>query len=366
VPAGLVILGVGCAIAWAQGVAPVGELRAGLAGFYPPIPNLGALGSSFQYFVQFLPVILPMGIINLVLSLQNIESAEAAGDKYEARPALLFNGLGSLATAAFGSPFPTTIYIGHPGWKKIGARAGYSTANAIIMGLICLTGTLSIVTWAIPIEAGMAILIWIGVMMCSQAFSATPREHTPAVVLGLIPALGAFAAMAMRNAFAAGGFGSPDKPYAPEMLDVIRETRGYFAEGVFALDQGYIYTCMILAAATVAIIERKFRVAAVWFLVAAFLSFIGFIHTYRFVQGDVIANLFPFGKWLLGPENAGTGTGAGGGFPWEELKFVWGYLVAAAILFVSKWVTEPNPADEAHRASPDSVRKKPPQSGGAP
>jgi AGZA family xanthine/uracil permease-like MFS transporter len=119
---------------------------------------------------------------------------------------------------------------------------------------------------------------------------------------------------------------------------------------------------MILAAATVAIIERKFRVAAVWFLVAAFLSFIGFIHTYRFVQGDIIANLFPVGKWLLGQES-GASSGA---FPWAELKFVWGYLAAAAILFVSKWITQPNPADEAHRASPDAVQKNPPPTAGAP
>ena len=42
---------------------------------------------------------------------------------------LTINGLGSIAAALFGSAFPTTIYIGHPGWKALGARAGYSDAE---------------------------------------------------------------------------------------------------------------------------------------------------------------------------------------------------------------------------------------------
>ena len=42
---------------------------------------------------------------------------------------MTINGLGSVAAAFFGSPFPTTIYIGHPGWKALGARAGYSVLN---------------------------------------------------------------------------------------------------------------------------------------------------------------------------------------------------------------------------------------------
>ena len=34
------------------------------------------------------------------------------------------NGFGSIAAALFGSAFPTTIYIGHPGWKALGGVRG--------------------------------------------------------------------------------------------------------------------------------------------------------------------------------------------------------------------------------------------------
>ena len=128
-----------------------------------------------------------MGLFNVLGSLQNIESAEAAGDAYDTRRSLTINGFGSIAAALFGSAFPTTIYIGHPGWKALGARAGYSILNGAFVTVICLTGTLAWIAWAIPIDAGMAIVLWIGMMIVAQAFDAIPRAHTPAVVVGLLP-----------------------------------------------------------------------------------------------------------------------------------------------------------------------------------
>jgi AGZA family xanthine/uracil permease-like MFS transporter len=97
-------------------------------GLQLPVPVIGELIEALQraYLWTYLAVIVPMGIFNVVGSLQNIEAAEAAGDPYPTRPSLVVNGLGTVAAALFGSCFPTTIYIGHPGWKAMGARAGYS------------------------------------------------------------------------------------------------------------------------------------------------------------------------------------------------------------------------------------------------
>ena len=103
-------------------------------------------------FLNYLSVIIPMGIFNVVGSLQNIESAEAAGDRYRAFPSLLANGIGSVVAALLGSVFATTIYIGHPGWKRLGARSGYSVLNGLFIALICLTGTIQAVLAFIPLE----------------------------------------------------------------------------------------------------------------------------------------------------------------------------------------------------------------------
>lgn len=323
VPGGFVVLAVGTAIAWSlyalKGITivPVGTLQFEEVGLRLPIPVVADLFASLKYLVEYLPIILPMGFINLVLSLQNIESAAAAGDSYESAPALAFNGLGTIGTALFGSPFPTTIYIGHPGWKAIGARAGYSTLNAIVWSVVCFSGTLSFIVYAIPIEAGMAILIWIGIMMGTQAFRAAPSHHAPAVVIGLIPVIAAYVSVAVKHALFVSGVATGTFLFNQEVNELFVRIRNFHTDGLFALEQGWVYTSIILSAATVCIIERQFRRAATWFLGGAILSSIGFIHTYQFVSTDIVGKIgFSISKWT------------------------WGYLVMALILFITPWITE--------------------------
>src|SRR5262245_54136771 len=129
-PGGIVAVGVGTIIAWATGLAPVGA-RPEAATIHVPVPVVGDIIASLTggHLVPYLSVIVAMSLFNVLGSLQNIESAEAAGDSYDTKYSLTVNGLGSIAAALFGSAFPTTIYIGHPGWKALGARAGYSVMN---------------------------------------------------------------------------------------------------------------------------------------------------------------------------------------------------------------------------------------------
>lgn len=125
-----------------------------------PKPSIVPLFQTLMHPLiwRYLSIIIPMGIFNLIGSLQNMESAEAAGDKYSNFSSLAVNGLGSMLASFFGSTFPTTIYIGHPGWKKMGARSGYSVLNGIFITIICITGLSSIILNLIPIESGMGIL----------------------------------------------------------------------------------------------------------------------------------------------------------------------------------------------------------------
>ena len=281
------------------------------------MPVLGDLFASLGRgdLLAYLSVILPMGLFNLIGSLQNIESAEAAGDAYETRPSLAVNGIGTLAAACFGSCFPTTIYIGHPGWKAMGARAGYSVLNGVFFALVGLTGTLAYIAWAIPIDAGMAIVLWIGLVITAQAFQATPREHAPAVVVGLLPGVAAWGALMVKNGLRAAGMGLPGGPPFSEALIPAFLASDTWIHGIFALEQGFIFTAMILSAATVAILERRFRVAALWCLAAAVLSALGLMHSYVWTPADTVVSLTPAWPWVTG------------------------YAVMAAIFFVAPWVT---------------------------
>lgn len=300
-PGGLVAVAVGIALAWMTGMAPVGESPVG-AGFHLPVPVVGELADALSsgHVVAYLSVIVPMGLFNLVGSLQNIESAEAAGDRFPTAPSLAVNGLGSLAAGLFGSCFPTTIYIGHPGWKAMGARAGYSVLNGVFVTIVCLTGTLAHIAWAVPVDAGMAIILWIGLVITAQSFQATPREHAPAVVVGLLPGVGAWGALMAKNGLRAAGLGVPGGPaFSPALVDAFARSDTWI-HGAFALEQGFIFTSMILAAATVAVIERRFYVAAAWCAAASALSATGIMHGYRFTDADTVGDLTPAWPWAAG------------------------------------------------------------------
>ena len=130
---------------------------------------------SIGQMASFAAVIVPMGLINVVGSMQALESYQLLAtifSKFASR-----KWIGNIVAGILGSPYPTTLYIGHPGWKAIGARAG-SLINGVLMAALCLTGSLGFLSEYVPIEAGMAILIWIGITIGAQAFQA---------VLGLMP-----------------------------------------------------------------------------------------------------------------------------------------------------------------------------------
>jgi AGZA family xanthine/uracil permease-like MFS transporter len=306
VPGGVVVLGSGILIAWSMhwlgfdSVVPYGTLDWSVVGLHLPLPQVADLLASLPQMLPYLPVILLMGLLSGILSLQNLESAKAAGDDFPARPALLTNGIGTVLAAFFGSPFPTTIYIGHPGWKAIGSRAGYSILTAIVIGFLCLTGLINAIIYAVPIGAGMAILIWIGIMMCSQAFEAVPRAHLPAVAVGLLPGIAAFGALISKHSFRSVGLGTPEAPFPDTLLQDFITRTNFFAEGMYALEAGYIYSSIVLAAATVSIIDQKFYRAAAWFLVGALLSALGLTHSFVNTGFDIIAELSPAGPWILG------------------------------------------------------------------
>ena len=147
IPGGLLAVLIGTALAWLTGLVSADAdtfARASLPlGWHPPGFFLPELWQSRNVLLTQLSIILPMGLFNLVGSLQNLESADAAGDAYPTMPCLAANGIGSVVAAVCGSCFPTTIYIGHPGWKTMGARIGYSWMNGFAMAILCMTGAAS-------------------------------------------------------------------------------------------------------------------------------------------------------------------------------------------------------------------------------
>jgi AGZA family xanthine/uracil permease-like MFS transporter len=315
VPGGAWAVGLGTAAAWLLSAAgqPSPVSRAALhdatatLGVHLPLPVVGDLwaGLTHPLMGQFMvPVIVPMGLFNVLGSLQNLESAEAAGDAYPTAPCLAMNGVGSVVAALFGSCFPTTIYIGHPGWKALGARAGYSVLNGVFFVLVALFGLSHLISALVPIEAGMAIVLWIGLVITAQAFQAVPAAHAPAVALGLFPAITGWGVLILTQTLGAAGIVAGQPGLAAQVLgraDAFALT-GLHLEGLTALSQGFMLTSLVWAAASALLIDRRLMSAARFMLLGAALSYFGFIHAGAIGPAGGVYTLAPGAgtRWAIG------------------------------------------------------------------
>lgn len=293
IPAGLAAVLVGSLLAWGLGRMDGGAVVAAMQlHLYLPTPYLVDLAGAFANpdLIGFMAVILPMGLFNLIGSLQNLESAEAAGDTYPVRPSLAANGIGTIAAACFGSCFPTTIYIGHPAWKGMGAGAGYSIANGTIITLLCCLGLVGFAAALIPVEAGAAILLWIGIMIAAQAFRDTPHHHAPAVVVGLVPAIAAWGLLMLESGLRAAGT-------SIGAIGIETLTLQLPVAGMIALERGFIFTSMLLAAITACLLDGQYRTAANWAFASALFASSGIIHGYQITEQAIVNAYGPASTW---------------------------------------------------------------------
>jgi len=310
VPGGLYAILFGTALAWVSGKMDIEMLQRSALELriHAPVLSVDELITTLRssYLFQYISVIIPMALFNVIGSLQNIESAAAAGDSYPTERCLVANGVGSLVAAFLGSPFPTTVYIGHPGWKEMGARLGYSVLNGFVISVLCVTGGISFVSSLVPIEAGIGIVLWIGIIIMAQAYQATPRNHAPAIALGLIPALASWALMIIQGTLA-----KTDLTLAEIGANGL--IQNYPLHGIISLSQGFILTSIIWSAMATNLLDKKLRQAAAWALTASVFSFFGLIHSYHLVENNILNHFGP---------KAG-------------IEFALPYLVGALLLFIA-------------------------------
>jgi len=281
IPAGLVAIAVGGVIAWGStaigldyGGMSLEKLGASLSsfGFALPLPAFNHVFSGFEFLGVILVTAIPFGIYDLVEALDNVESASVAGDSYPTTRVLTADGVISLIGCLMGNPFINAVYIGHPGWKAMGGRIGYSAATGVVVILLCVLGIVSVMMALIPVVAISPILLYIGMLIGSQAFQETPKSHAPAIILGLVPHVAAWGKLQIDNALGAAGTSA-----AAVGFDKLGQV-GILYKGLAVMGGGAILGGLVLCAIGVFVIERQFAKAAVFSLVAAVLTFFGFIH----------------------------------------------------------------------------------------
>jgi len=271
IPAGAFAIMVGTLLAWATGymeVAAVGDSLSNVGLSFPNL-TLNLIADGFRQIAPFLPAAIPMAIYDFMESLDNLESAAAEGEEYDVPKAMLVPALLTLLGAGLGSPFPTIIYIGHPGWKSTGARIGYSWATGVTVLVLAFAGTMNLILSIIPLVALLPILIYIGMVITTQAFATTEKRHMPAVAFSFIPLIAGFVTLQVKNAIAATG-GTLD-------YGALSNT-GIPLLGWERLGAGDIMVGMLLATIAIFIIDRKYLVAGIYSLITGFFAFFGFIH----------------------------------------------------------------------------------------
>src|SRR6202142_1748490 len=202
-------------------------------GFHVPVPAFSYVFDGFQFLGKILVPAIPFGIYDLVEAMDNVESAAVAGDSYPTTRVLSADGVVSLIGCLMGNPFINAVYIGHPGWKAMGGRIGYSAATGIMVILLCWFGTISVISALIPTIAILPILLYIGMLIGSQAFQETPKRHAPAIVLAIIPSIANWGFTMINNALAAAGILTVSDQLAGNMLD-----QGVFYRGLETLGGG--------------------------------------------------------------------------------------------------------------------------------
>ena len=269
VPGGLVAIAVGTLIAWGStlfgldyGDLTAEGLKAAVSnfGFSFPIPAVGHVFGGFKFIGVILVTAIPFGIYDLIEALDNVESAAAAGDSFPTTRVLTADGVISLIGCLMGNPFINAVYIGHPGWKAMGGRIGYSAVTGIIVLVLTWFGIIALMMAVIPVVAILPILLYIGMLIGSQAFQESPHRHAPAIVLALLPQIAAWGKVQIDNALGAAGTNA-----AAVGFDKLEQV-GVLYQGLEILGGGATLAGIILGAITVFIIDREFDKAAAFAL----------------------------------------------------------------------------------------------------
>ena len=230
--------------------------------------------SAFGDALAYLPIAFPFAIATVVGGIDCTESAAAAGDDYDTRTVIAVEGIATLLAGLSGGVIQTTPYIGHPAYKAMGGRAGYTLGTALLIGSAGLLGYFQWLNAWIPLPVVMPILVFVGIEITAQSFMATPQRHYAAVAIACLPAL---AVLGLN--YAGRVLGDPAVMSASITPENLGADLSHDLHTLTMLSSGFILTSLFWAWALAASIDNRMRVAARVMLTAGILTLFGVIHS---------------------------------------------------------------------------------------
>jgi len=211
------------------------------------IPSLGKFDVAWQ---EYGSLVLGLACTNFIGTYACNISARKGGDRYSPMESMIVDGLGSMLGALFGSPYGTTVYIGHVTYKQMGATRGYSLLNGLLWLIFGFFGFHALAEAIIPHEIVSGVLVVVGFSMAAQCVSSVPSRWYPAVLVGL-------------------GVCFSDYMVASNLVN---------PTDFKLLGNGYIFISFFYTFLLMMLTDRWFMAAAGVLMVLLFSTFIGLIH----------------------------------------------------------------------------------------
>ena len=225
----------------------------------------------FGHTLTYLGYIIPFAVATVIGGIDCAESAASVGDRFNTRDVIGTEAIATLVAGLCGGVIQTTPYIGHPAYKAMGGRAAYTLATALFVGGAGLIGYFSLLLLYIPEAALLPILVFIGLEITAQSFHATPRRHYAAIAVACLPALAKLVMIVLGQFMGAVDFSKVPPPVAEQLQALLNQ--------LTVLSGGFILTSLIWASATAKIIDRRYYLAAIYFLAGGILTVFGFMHS---------------------------------------------------------------------------------------
>ena len=166
--------------------------------FGVPAPTLSFV-DGFSRALKYLPISIPFGLLTVVGGINVTESARVVGDDYDTRGILLTEAIATVIAGVCGGVAQSTPYIGHPAYKRMGARAGYTILTALFIGLGGMLGFVSFFVELIPRAVLAPILVFVALDIGAEAFLACPARHAVAVAFAFFPTIARLLAIRLAN-----------------------------------------------------------------------------------------------------------------------------------------------------------------------
>ena len=268
-PEALQVIIVGVILGWATGVNEVSAVQdaAKLVKWWGPKWVADEMFADFSTIKDFLGIVIPIGISAAATTLMCLVSAREAGDPFPVRESMIADGIGTMLAAFFGSPFGTVIYIGHPAHKRSGALTGYSCVNGCVYLILSWFGVLALMQSIVNLATIGPIVLFVGLMINEEALTFMPARHYAAFIIGLFPSIYDW----VVNVSNLSPIETDDGGNAH-----LGSLPGWY--GVLGWKRGSLLVSFVWVAMLVMVIDRQWKKATIWALVAAFFALFGIIH----------------------------------------------------------------------------------------